>query len=164
MGTTKTTTAKKTKKATAKKAAAAAKAVKTSVKKQAKKSAKKPVAPVKSASLQDFISAALDADKAQDIVCIPLKGKTSIADYMIIATGTSSRHVASMARNLRDKLSQERQIKARIEGVESGDWAILDTGDVMVHIFRAEVRAFYDLEKLWGADFSTVNYTLYQSV
>ncbi len=166
MKTKKATTAKKNQKAPAKKAVASKtvkKAVKKPVKKAAEKSAK-PAAAKKPASLQDFISAALDADKGQNIVCIPLKGKTSIADYMVIATGTSSRHVASLARNLREKLNHDRQIKARVEGLESGDWAIIDTGDVMVHIFRAEVRAFYDLEKLWGGDFSTVNYTRYQSV
>jgi ribosome-associated protein len=128
--------------------------------------AKKPAKPVvkKTPELQDFILATLDSDKALNIVSIPLKGKTTIADYMLIATGTSSRHVSGMAQKLRDKLSTERKIKARVEGLESGDWAIVDAGDVMVHLFREEVRDFYDLEKLWGADFSTVNYTRYQSV
>jgi ribosome-associated protein len=148
----KKTTAPKTKKAAGAKRAAAP--------------AKKPAKPVikKVATLQDFILATLDSDKAIDIVSLPLKGKTTIADYMLIATGTSSRHVAGMAAKLRDKLSTERGIKARVEGLESGDWAIIDAGDVMVHLFREEVRDFYDLEKLWGADFSTVNYTRYQSV
>lgn len=132
-------------------------------KKTAPKKAAKPVIK-KVAELQDFISEVLDSDKALNIVCIPLKGKTTIADYMIIATGTSSRHVSALAQKLRDKLSAERKIKARVEGLEAGDWAILDASDVMVHIFREEVREFYDLEKLWGADFSTVAYTRYQSV
>ena len=114
--------------------------------------------------LQAFISAALDKDKALDIVSIPLKGKTIIADYMLIATGTSSRHVSSMAQKLCDKLKSDRKIKARLEGKEGGDWVIVDAGDVMVHLFREEVRSFYNLEKLWGADFSTANYTRYQSV
>ena len=131
-----------------------------------KASVKKAVKPVvkKFSELHDFISATLDSDKAKNIVSIPLKGKTTIADYMLIATGTSSRHVNGMAQKLRDKLSTERKIKARVEGLETGDWAIVDAGDVMVHLFREEVREFYDLEKLWGADFSTVNYTRYQSV
>ena len=131
-----------------------------------KAAVKRTVKPVikKISELHDFISATLDGDKAKNIVSIPLKGKTTIADYMLIATGTSSRHVSGMAQKLRDKLSTERQIKARVEGLESGDWAIVDAGDVMVHLFREEVREFYDLEKLWGADFSTVNYTRYQSV
>ena len=144
----------------------AMKRAKTAAAKTKKAPAKKALKPVvqKIAELQDFISATLDSDKAKNIVSIPLKGKTTIADYMLIATGTSSRHVSGMAQKLRDKLSTERGIKARVEGLETGDWAIVDAGDVMVHLFREEVREFYDLEKLWGADFSTVNYTRYQSV
>ena len=116
------------------------------------------------AELKDFISAALDGDKAHNIVSIDLKGKTAIADFMLIATGTSSRHVAGMAQKLRDKLSTDLKIKARLEGLEAGDWVIVDAGDVIVHLFREEVRKLYNLEKLWGADFSTVNYTLYHSI
>jgi ribosome-associated protein len=153
---------KATKKPAAPKRAAAKKAVKPPAKPAAKKPTK--AAARQAPGLQDFITAALDADKARDIVCIPLKGKTTIADYMVIATGTSSRHVGAMARNLRDRLSTTHKIKARVEGLDTGDWAIIDAGDVMVHLFREEVREFYDLEKLWGADFSTVNYTRYQSI
>src|ERR1035437_3202705 len=144
----------------------AMKRAKTAAAKTKKAPAKKALKPVvkKIAELQDFISATLDSDKAKNIVSIPLKGKTTIADYMLIATGTSSRHVSAMAQKLRDRLSTERKIKARVEGLETGDWAIIDACDVMVHLFREEVREFYDLEKLWGADFSTVNYTRYQSV
>ncbi len=144
----------------------AMKRLKSPVPKQKKPAPKKAAKPVVKprAELQDYISSMLDGDKAQNIVSIPLKGKTTIAEYMLIATGTSSRHVSSMAQKLRDKLSTDRKIKARIEGVETGDWAIIDAGDVMVHLFREEVREFYDLEKLWGADFSMVNYTRYQSV
>ena len=142
------------------------KRTKTPAAKTKKAPAKKALKTVvkKYVELQDYISATLDGDKAQNIVSIPLKGKTTIADYMLIATGTSSRHVSGMAQKLRDKLSAERKIKARVEGLETGDWAIIDAGDVMVHLFREEVREYYDLEKLWGADFSTVNYTRYQSV
>ena len=157
----------KSKKTTAPKKTAP-KAKKTAAPKRAAAPAKKKAAlkPVdkKYAELHDYIFASLDGDKAKDIVTIPLKGKSSIADYMLIATGTSSRHVSSIAQNLVDKLNTEHKIKARIEGKDSGDWVIVDTGDVMVHLFREEVREFYDLEKLWGADFSTVNYTRYQSV
>jgi ribosome-associated protein len=95
-------------------------------------------------------------------VSLDLKGKTAIADYMVIATGTSSRQVAGVAAKLRDKLAAE-GYRARIEGQQGGDWVILDAGDVIVHLFRAEVRAFYSLEKLWGTDFSTVGYNLYTS-
>jgi ribosome-associated protein len=129
--------------------------------------AKKPTKPAvkaKTQELQDYIFSLLDADKAKDIVSISLKGKTEIADYMLIATGTSSRHVSSMAQKLRDKLSTERKMKAKLEGTDSGDWVIVDAGDVLVHLFREEVRDFYNLEKLWGADFSTAHYTRYQSV
>lgn len=140
----------------------------TSATKVKKTAAKKPAAPKlavkKAPELHDFISATLDRDKAQDIVTLNLKGKTGIADYMLIATGTSSRHVVGMAKKLRDTLSTEHKIKAGLEGADTGDWVIVDAGDVIVHIFREEVREFYNLEKLWGADFATVNYTLYQSV
>ena len=114
-------------------------------------------------SLHEFISISLDADKAQNILSINLKGKTTIADYMVIATGTSSRHVAGMAQKLRDKLSDKYKMKARVEGLEGGDWVIVDADDVIVHLFREEVRQFYNLEKLWDADFATVHYTRYQS-
>lgn len=162
----------KTKKATAKKAAAKKPAVKKAappVKKAAAPSPKKAAAPAakpavkKVSELQNFIAQSLDSDKAKNIITISLKGKTAIADYMIIATGTSSRHVVAMAQKLRDRLSTERKIKARLEGLDNGDWAIIDAGDVMVHLFREEVREFYDLEKLWGADFSMVSYMNYQS-
>lgn len=114
--------------------------------------------------LKDYIYASLDSDKAQNIVSIDLKGKTALADFMLVATGTSSRHVNGMAQKLRDKLNTDRKIKARVEGLDTGDWVIIDAGDVIVHLFREEVRAFYNLEKLWGSDFSTVAYTRYQSV
>jgi ribosome-associated protein len=105
----------------------------------------------------------LDQDKGENIVSIDLAGKTSIADYMVIVTGRSSRQVAGMAEKLRERLATE-GIRARLEGQDTGDWVIVDAGDVIVHLFRPEVREFYNLEKLWSADFSTVDYTLYQSV
>lgn len=144
--------------------APATKAKKAPAKKAPVKKAAKTAKPAlkKVPELQDFIVASLDSDKAKNIVVISLKGKTAIADYMVIATGTSSRHVVALAQKLRDRLSAERKFKARVEGLDNGDWAILDAGDVMVHLFREEVREFYDLEKLWGADFSTVHYTSYQ--
>ncbi len=81
---------------------------------------------------------------------------------MVVASGRSSRQVAGIASKLRDKLALE-GIKARVEGLATGDWAIVDAGDVIVHIFRPEVRTFYNLEKLWSADFTTVGYNLYSS-
>lgn len=146
----KTTPATKVKKAATKKAALVKPALKTAAK----------ITP----GLLEFITASLDSDKARDIVSISLKGKTGIADYMLIATGTSSRHVVGMAKKLRDNLATGCKIKASLEGAETGDWVIVDAGDVIVHVFREEVREFYNLEKLWGADFATVNYTLYRSV
>jgi ribosome-associated protein len=104
----------------------------------------------------------LDQDKGIDIVSIPLEGRSSLADYMVIATGTSSRHVSGMAQKLKDRLTKE-GYRPRIEGATTGDWVIVDAGDVIVHLFRAEVRKFYNLEKLWNPDFAMVDYTLYQS-
>lgn len=105
---------------------------------------------------------AIEQDKGEDIVSIDLTGKTSIADHMIIVTGRSSRQVSAMASKLRDRLAKDK-IKARVEGATHGDWVIVDAGDVIVHIFRAEVRSFYNLEKLWGSDFDVTDYTLYKS-
>lgn len=105
---------------------------------------------------------ALGQDKGEDIVSIDLKGKTSIADYMVIVTGRSSRQVSAMAEKLRERLAAE-GIRSTVEGKETGDWVIVDAGDVIVHVFRPEVREFYNLEKLWGSDFSTVGYNLYTS-
>jgi ribosome-associated protein len=112
--------------------------------------------------LHALVMQALDQDKGENIVSIDLAGKTAIADYMVIVTGRSTRQVVGMAEKLREKLSKE-GVRARLEGQDTGDWVIVDAGDVIVHIFRPEVREFYNLEKLWSADFSTVDYTLYQS-
>jgi ribosome-associated protein len=95
-------------------------------------------------------------------VSIDLKGKTAIADHMVIATGSSTRQTSGVAAKLRDKLAAE-GYRARVEGQQGGDWVIVDAGDVIIHLFRAEVRKFYNLEKLWGTDFSTVGYNLYTS-
>jgi len=116
----------------------------------------------KSSAIYDLIMAALDKEKGEDVVSIDLSGKTALADYMVIVTGTSSRQVTAMAEKLRDSLSTQ-GIKARLEGMETGDWVIVDAGDVIVHLFRPEVRSFYNLEKLWSTDFSTTDYTLYKS-
>ena len=80
---------------------------------------------------------------------IPLAGKSEMADHMVIATGRSSRQVASIAEKLADRLKQERGIVVRTEGKDLGDWVLIDAGDVIVHIFRPEVREFYQLEKMW---------------
>lgn len=96
------------------------------------------------------MTTSLDDDKAQDIVVIDLAGKSSIADHMIVCTGTSQRHIGAMAEHLRERLKSAGVRKLAIEGVAQGDWVLIDGGDVIVHIFRPEVRAFYDLEKMWA--------------
>jgi ribosome-associated protein len=91
----------------------------------------------------------LDDDKAEDIVQIDLRGKSAMCDYMVICSGRSSRQVSAIAEKLVDRLKQEHGVLSRIEGKETGDWVLIDTGDVIVHVFRPEVREFYQLEKMW---------------
>ena len=97
----------------------------------------------------DNILMRLADNKALDIVSIDLEGKSDIADFLVIATGTSNRHVSSLSENLITELKKDgiRDIKA--EGINKSDWVLIDSGDVIVHIFRKEVREFYTLEKLW---------------
>lgn len=92
----------------------------------------------------------MDADKASDIVTIELNEESALADYMIIASGTSSRHVSALAQKLKDRLNIRGIKEVRVEGLASSDWVVIDAGDVIVHIFRPEVRAFYNMEKMWG--------------
>jgi ribosome-associated protein len=157
----------------AKKTAAKKPALKAVKSPPAKKTAaaKKPAVPApaaaaadsRGAALHKMILKALDQDKGDNIVSIDLAGKSALADFMVIVTGTSSRHVTGMSEKLKQRLSKE-GIIARIEGASTGDWVIVDAGDVIVHLFRAEVRTFYNLEKLWASDFATIDYTLYKSV
>lgn len=95
------------------------------------------------------ILTSLESDKAEDIVQVDLRGRTSFGDYMVIASGRSSRQVTSTAEKLADRLKQEFGLIAKVEGKDSGDWVLIDTGDVIVHLFRPEVREFYQLEKMW---------------
>jgi len=92
----------------------------------------------------------LDEDQAQDVVSIPLEGKSSIADYMVIASGRSTRQVAAIATHLAERLKKEGHGSPRIEGLPAADWVLIDAGDVVVHLFRPEVRSFYNLERMWG--------------
>lgn len=94
----------------------------------------------------------LDDAKAEDVVSIDLRGKTSIGDTMVIASGRSQRHVGAIADQLRDKLKSDGLGGLRVEGMPHCDWVLIDAGDVIVHIFRPEVRQFYNLEKMWTAD------------
>ena len=91
----------------------------------------------------------VDDDKAEDIVEIDLRGRSDVADYMVICSGRSSRQVAAISEKLADRLKQEMRISVRMEGKETGDWVLIDAGDVIVHVFRPEVREFYQLEKMW---------------
>ena len=92
----------------------------------------------------------LDDDQAVDVVSIPLAGKSSIADHMVIASGRSTRQVASMATKLADRLKQDHGKLVRIEGLPTADWVLIDADDVIVHLFRPEVRSFYNLERMWA--------------
>ena len=100
-------------------------------------------------TLKDFIEKTLDSDKAENIEVIDLSGQSSIADYMIVASGRSSRQVSSLARNLADKIREKGMKNISVEGTDIGDWAIVDAGDVIVHVFRPEVRSYYSIEKMW---------------
>jgi ribosome-associated protein len=95
------------------------------------------------------IQASLDDDKAEDVTTISLAGKSEMADHMVIATGRSSRQVSAIAEKLAERLKQGHGISVRTEGKEHGDWVLIDAGDVIVHLFRPEVREFYQLEKMW---------------
>ena len=95
------------------------------------------------------ILSSLEDDKAEDIVTIDLRGRSAMADHMVIASGRSSRQVGSIAQKLADRLKHDRGIVPRLEGKELGDWVLIDAGDVIVHVFRPEVREFYQLEKMW---------------
>jgi ribosome-associated protein len=101
-------------------------------------------------ALHTLILASLDDDQAVETVSIPLAGKSSIADYMVVASGRSTRQVASMAQKLAVKIKAEFGQNPRIEGLPTADWVLIDAGDVIVHLFRPEVRSFYNLERMWA--------------
>ena len=101
-------------------------------------------------TLLAIVLESLDDDQAQDVVNIPLEGKSSIADYMIVASGRSTRQVAAIATKLAERLKNGGFGAPRIEGLPAADWVLIDAGDVIVHLFRPEVRSFYNLERMWG--------------
>jgi ribosome-associated protein len=110
--------------------------------------------------LHQLILASLDDDQAVETISIPLSGKSSIADYMVVASGRSSRQVGSMAAKLSEKIKAETGRSPRIEGMPTADWVLIDAGDVIVHLFRPEVRSFYNLERMWAfGDMPTVGAT-----
>jgi ribosome-associated protein len=132
-----------------------AKAVKTKTVKPAPPKAEKPAQPKaakKDSELLARIVKSLDDDKAEDIVTIDLEGRSSLADALVIATGRSSRHVASIADHLARKLKEAGYGTRPVDGASQGDWVLVDAGDVIVHIFRPEVRSYYDLEGMWSVD------------
>ncbi len=106
-------------------------------------------AELTSDALLAAILSSLDDDKAEEVVTIDLRGRSDMADYMVICSGRSSRQVASISEKLVDRLKQDHKRASKIEGKDTGDWVLIDTGDVIVHVFRPEVREFYQLEKMW---------------
>jgi ribosome-associated protein len=115
--------------------------------------AKKQKPPVETDSvemLHQLILKSLDDDQAIEAVTIPLAGKSTIADHMVIASGRSNRQVASMAAKIQQKIKAEFGRLSRVEGLPTADWVLIDAGDVIVHLFRPEVRSFYNLERMWA--------------
>ena len=118
--------------------------------------------PTSDALLARILSS-LDDDKAEDVVQIDLRGKSSVGDYMVVASGRSTRQVAAMSEKLMDRLKQEYGIGCKVEGKDARDWVLIDSGDVIVHLFRPEVREFYQIEKMWqpaGSDPSAAPVTV----
>ena len=108
--------------------------------------------PVPEDALHATILRSLDDDQALDVITIPLAGKSTIADHMVIASGRSTRQVASMAQKIAQRVKEEFGRPVRLEGLTAADWVLIDAGDVVVHLFRPEVRQFYNLEKMWTMD------------
>lgn len=106
------------------------------------------IAEKKNDPVLEIVTAGLDDGKAEDVAVIDLEGKTSIANYMVVASGTSDRHVISLAQRIQEDLKKA-GYKSASEGENKGDWVLIDAYDVIVHIFRPEVREFYNLEKMW---------------
>jgi ribosome-associated protein len=102
------------------------------------------------AALHNLVLSSLEDDQAVETISIPLEGKSSIADHMVIASGRSTRQVASMAQKLVERIKGELGRSARVEGLPTADWVLIDAGDVIVHLFRPEVRSFYNLERMWA--------------
>ena len=156
MATKKTDSAEKKTKQTVKKAVKEAKkTVKKAVKKilkdtkkQVKKAEKENAAAVK---MVDLIEKTLTAGKAEDVVVLDLTGKTALADYLVVATGRSPRHVTALAEQVQMRLKKT-GVPALLEGEDVGDWVIVDAGDVIVHVFHPETRDLYRIEELWGGE------------
>ena len=106
--------------------------------------------PVDVEALHALVMQSLDDDQAVELVSIPLTGKSTIADHMVIASGKSTRQVAAMANKLAERIKQKFGKPVRIEGLPAADWVLIDADDVIVHLFRPEVRSFYNLERMWA--------------
>ncbi|HEY3814325.1 MAG TPA: ribosome silencing factor [Caulobacteraceae bacterium] len=113
-----------------------------------------PVTPLRDEDtpLETIILARLDEDKAEDVMLIDVRGKTSVADHIVVASGRSARHVGALADHLLRALKDAGYGRARVEGLPQADWVLIDAGDVIVHLFRPEVRAYYNIEKIWSVD------------
>jgi ribosome-associated protein len=116
----------------------------------AETAAEKGRTPTDVEDLHALVLKSLDDDQAQEVVSIPLAGKSNIADHMVIASGRSTRQVASMANKLAERIKQRFGKAVRVEGLTAADWVLIDADDVIVHIFRPEVRNFYNLERMWA--------------
>jgi ribosome-associated protein len=108
-----------------------------------------PALPYSPEDVLAEVLASLEDDKAEDVVQIDLRGRSDVADYMVICCGRSSRQVASISDKLADRLKQKFKLGAKMEGQDIGDWVLIDGSDVIIHVFRPEVREFYQLEKMW---------------
>ena len=106
--------------------------------------------PVGESPLHTLVLTSLDDDQAQEVISIPLEGKSSIADHMVIASGRSTRQVAAMAQKLAERIKHAGMGPVRLEGLPAADWVLVDAGDVVIHLFRPEVRSFYNLERMWA--------------
>ena len=98
-----------------------------------------------------LVLASLEDSKAEDIVSINIAGKSALGDYMVVVSGRSNRHVMAIADHLISDLKDEGLGNARVEGLEAGDWVLIDTGDIIIHVFRPEIREFYNIERMWAA-------------
>ena len=106
----------------------------------------------KKSNLLNVVISSLEEFKSQDIIKIDLVGKTSMADFMLIASGTSSRQIRAIAENTVTAIKKSSNVNVNIEGLNQGDWVLIDGGDIIIHLFRPEVREFYNLEKMWQID------------
>ncbi|MFN7025680.1 MAG: ribosome silencing factor [Pseudorhizobium sp.] len=99
----------------------------------------------------ELVLASLEDSKAEDIITLDIAGKSALGDYMVVVSGRSNRHVNAISEHLISDLKEEGFGTARVEGLEAGDWVLIDTGDIIIHVFRPEVREFYNIEKMWAA-------------